>query len=172
MSRILKIILFIIFFAVFFEAGLISSYTIVTSQPPNVGKLISLQIDEITSLLSFGSGSNILNSQSTKKINNPDDVAATLKNQTGLDGINLQSLSAQISGTKNNVIPVNISVMGYKDVISGGNNSGGQIVITANETYSITANANGTLKNGGITIDVNTIQITSTRKLYGNTNGT
>ena len=35
----MKIILFIVFFAVFFEAGLISSYTIVTSQPPDVGKL-------------------------------------------------------------------------------------------------------------------------------------
>ena len=61
--------------------------------------------------------------------------------------------------------------MGYKDAISG-NNSGGQIVISANETYSLTASAMGTLKNGGITIDVTTIQITSSSKLYGNTNGT
>jgi hypothetical protein len=168
----MKIILFIIFFAVFFEAGLISSYTIVTSQPPDVGKLIGMQIDEITSLLSFGSGSNILSSQSNKKINNPDDVADALKTQAGLDGINLQTLSAQISGnSKETVIPVNITVMGYKDAISG-NNSGGQIVISANETYSLTASAMGTLKNGGITIDVTTIQITSSRKLYGNTNGT
>ena len=168
----MKIVLFIIFFAVFFEAGLISSYTIVTSQPPDVGKLIRMQIDEINSLLSFGSGSNILSSQSNKKINNPDDVAAALKTQAGLDGINLQTLSAQISGkSKETVIPVNITVMGFKDVISG-NNSGGQIVISANETYSLTASAMGTLKNGGITIDVTTIQITSSRKLYGNTNGT
>jgi hypothetical protein len=168
----MKIILFIIFFAVFFEAGLISSYTIVTSQPPDVGKLIGMQIDEITSLLSFGSGSNILSTQSNKKINNPDDVAAALKTQAGLDGINLQTLSAQITGnSKDTVIPVNITVMGYKDAISG-NNSGGQIVISANETYSLTASAMGTLKNGGITIDVTTIQITSSRKLYGNTNGT
>lgn len=168
----MKIILFIIFFAVFFEAGLISSYTIVTSQPPDVGKLIGMQIDEITSLLSFGSGSNILSSQSNKKINNPDDVAAALKTQASLDGINLQTLSAQITGnSKDTVIPVNITVMGYKDAVSG-NNSGGQIVISANETYSLTASAMGTLKNGGITIDVTTIQITSSRKLYGNTNGT
>jgi hypothetical protein len=172
LSRIMKIILFIVFFAVFFEAGLISSYTIVTSQPPDVGKLIGMQIDEITSLFSFGSGSNILSSQSNKKINNPDDVATALKTQAGLDGINLQTLSAQISGnSKETVIPVNITVMGYKDAISG-NNSGGQIVISANETYSLTASAMGTLKNGGITIDVTTIQITSSRKLYGNTNGT
>ena len=77
----MKIILIIIFLAVFFEAGLISSYTIVTSQPPDVGKLIGMQVDEITSLLSFGSGFNILNSQSNKKINNIDEVAEALKNQ-------------------------------------------------------------------------------------------
>ncbi|MCE7697331.1 MAG: hypothetical protein K8E24_000135 [Methanobacterium paludis] len=47
MSRILKIILFIIFFAIFFEAGLISAYTIVTSQPPDVNKLITMQVDEL-----------------------------------------------------------------------------------------------------------------------------
>jgi hypothetical protein len=169
----MKIILFIIFFAVFFEAGLISSYTIVTSQPPDVGKLIGMQVDEITSLLSFGSGSNILNSQSNKKINNVDEVAEALKAKAGLDGINLQTLSAQISGnSKEDIIPVNITLMGYKDTISGGNSSGGQIVISANETYSVTATAMGRLKSGGITIDVNTIQITSSRKLYGNTNGT
>jgi hypothetical protein len=169
----MKIILIIIFLAVFFEAGLISSYTIVTSQPPDVGKLIGMQIDEITSFLSFGSGSNILNSQSNKKINNIDEVAEALKTKAGLDGINLQTLSAQISSnSKEDIIPVNITLMGYKDTISGGNSSGGQIVISANETYSITATAMGALKSGGITIDVNTIQITSSRKLYGNTNGT
>ena len=169
----MKIILIIIFLAVFFEAGLISSYTIVTSQPPDVGKLIGMQVDEITSLLSFGSGFNILNSQSNKKINNIDEVAEALKTKGGLDGINLQTLSAQISSnSKEDIIPVNITLMGYKDTISGGNSSGGQIVISANETYSITATAMGALKSGGITIDVNTIQITSSRKLYGNTNGT
>ena len=47
----MKIILFMVFFAVFFEAGLISSYTIVTSQPPDVGKLIGMQVDEITSFI-------------------------------------------------------------------------------------------------------------------------
>lgn len=173
MSRIMKIVLFIVFFAVFFEAGLISSYTIVTSQPPDVGKLIGMQVDEITSFLSFGSGTNILNTQSNKKINNPDEVAEVLKTKGGLDGINLSTLSAQVSGTSDeDIIPVNITVMGYKDSVSGGNSSGGQIVITANETYSLTATAMATLKNSGIVIDVSTIQITSSRKLYGSTNGT
>lgn len=55
LSRILKVILFIIFFGIFFEAGLISAYTIVTSQPPDVNKLINMQVDEVSSLLNLGS---------------------------------------------------------------------------------------------------------------------
>jgi len=171
LSRIIKFVLFLIFFIVFFEAGLISSYTIVTSQAPDVGKLIGMQIEEITSLLSFGSGSNILNSQSNINISNPDEVASALQNKTGLSGMNIQSLTAQTSASKKlTLIPVNLTVMGYQDAISGGNTS--QIVISANQTYSITATATGTLTNGEIDIDVNSIQITSSRKLYGNTNGT
>ncbi len=167
----MKFILILVFLVVFFEAGLISSYTIVTSQAPDVGKLIGMQIEEITSLISFGSGSNILNTQQNKVISNPDDVAAALQNKTGLSGINVQSLTAQtIANSKQTIIPVNITVMGYQDSISGGNST--QIIISANQTYSITATANGTLSNGKIDIDVNTIQITSSRKLYGNTNGT
>jgi len=167
----MKFILILVFLVVFFEAGLISSYTIVTSQAPDVGKLIGMQIEEITSLISFGSGSNILNTQQTKVITNPDEVAAALQNKTGLSGINVPSLTAQtIASSKQKIIPVNITVMGYQDSISGGNST--QIIISANQTYSITATANGTLSNGKIDIDVNTIQITSSRKLYGNTNGT
>lgn len=166
----MKFILFIIFFAVFFEAGLISSYTIITAQPPDVGKLVGMQIDELTSL--FGSNSNFLKPPSTIKINNPDDVVDALKTQAALDGINLDTLLASMTGnSKDKEISVNITVMGYKDAISG-NRSGGQIVITPNETYSLTASASGTLKNGGITIDVTTIKIISTRKLYGNINVT
>lgn len=168
----MKFILIIIFFTVFFEAGLISSYTIITAQPPDVGKLVGMQVDELISLLNFGSNSNFLTPPSTIKVNNPDDVVAALKSQGGLDGINLNSLLASIIGnSKDKEVPVNITLMGYKDAISG-NSSGGQIVISPNESYSLTASAKGTVKNGGVTIDVTTIQITSTRKLYGNVNGT
>lgn len=165
----MKIILFIAFFAVFFEAGLISSYTIVTSQPPDVGKLIGMQIDEVTSLFNFGSSSSIIITPTTKPVSNLDDVATALQASAGLDGINLKSISAQVSSsTKATTFPVNITAIGYKDSISGTNSS--QIVITANETFSLTATANAKLSNGELVIDVNSIQITSSRKLYGNTN--
>ncbi|MFY9639058.1 MAG: hypothetical protein WAK14_09695 [Methanobacterium sp.] len=167
MSRLMKFILFLIFFAVFFEAGLISSYTIVTSQSPDVGKLIGMQIEEITSFLSFGSGSKILNPQTNLNITNYQDVASKLNNKTGLD-INVQTLAAQTTAsTKQTVFPVNITAMGYQNLISGGNSS--VIVITANQTYSITASANASLSNGEVIIDVDSIKITSSSILYGNT---
>ncbi len=162
----MKIILFIIFFAVFFEAGLISSYTIVTSQAPDVGKLIGLQIEEVTSFLSFGSGSKIINTQANMNITNYGEVASELTNKTGYD-INIQSLAAQTTGTtKNDIFPVNITAMGYQNLISGGNTTA--IVISANQTYSITASANATLTDGNLIVDVSTIHITSTSVLYGN----
>jgi hypothetical protein len=165
----MKFILFLIFFAVFFEAGLISSYTIVTSQSPDVGKLIGMQIEEITSFLSFGSGSKILNPQTNLNITNYQDVASKLNNKTGLD-INVQTLAAQTTAsTKQTVFPVNITAMGYQNLISGGNSS--VIVITANQTYSITALANASLSNGEVIVDVDSIKITSSSILYGNTTG-
>jgi len=171
LSRLMKIILFIAFFAVFFEAGLISSYTIVTSQPPDVGKLIGMQIDEVTSLFNFGSSSSIITNPTTKTVSNLDDLATALQASSGLDGINLQSISAQVSSnTKASTFPVNITAIGYKDTISGTNSS--VITITASETYSLTATANAKLSDGELVVDVNTIQITSSRKLYGNVNTT
>ena len=167
----MKIILFIIFFAVFFEAGLISSYTIVTSQAPDVGKLIGLQIEEVTSFLSFGSGSKIINTQGNMNISNYQNVASELTNKTSYD-INVQSLTAQTSGsTKSTVFPINITAIGYQNQVSGSNTTA--VVITANQTYSITASANASYDiNGNLIVDVGTIQITSTSVLYGNDSST
>jgi len=167
----MKIILFIIFFAVFFEAGLISSYTIVTSQAPDVGKLIGLQIEEVTSFLSFGSSSKIINTQGNMNITNYEGVASELTNKTSYD-INVQSLTAQTTGTtKNTIFPVNITATGYQNLVSGSNTTA--IVITANQTYSITASANASYDvNENLIVDVNTIRITSTSVLYGNSSST
>ena len=167
----MKIILFIIFFAVFFEAGLISSYTIVTSQAPDVGKLIGLQIEEVTSFLSFGSGSKIINTQGNMNISNYQNVASELTNKTSYD-INIQSLTAQTTGTtKNAIFPVNITAIGYQNAISGSNTTA--VVITANQTYSITASANASYDiNDNLIVDVSTIQITSTSVLYVNSSST
>ncbi len=167
MSRAVKIILFLIFFAVFFEAGLFASYTIVTQQPPNPADLIEMQINGVSSLLNLGPK---IATQKNLNILNENEVVDAMKAKTGIDGINLNSLSAQTyQNTDEKTINVNITAMGYKDSQTGGttgNASSGPIVIKSNETYSITATAVATPKTGGVQIDVNSIVITSTRVLY------
>ena len=158
--------LFLLFFGIFFEAGLFASYTIVTQQPPDAAKLIGMQIDAVASLFNFGGP--IIPIQQNLKVLNPEEVADTLKTKTNLDGVNVQSIAAQkVQNTKGGE-NVNITATGYKDVQTGGNQTGGTIVIKPNETYSITAIAIAETQTGGVMIDVSSIQITSTRKLYNN----
>lgn len=167
MSKAVKIILFLIFFAIFFEAGLFASYTIVTQQPPNPVDLIEMQINGVASLFNMGPK---IATQKNLNIINENEVVEALKIKTGIDGINLQSLSAQTyQDTDEGTINVNITAMGYKDSQTGGktgNASSGPIVIKSNETYSITATAVATPKNKGVQIDVGSLVITSTRVLY------
>ncbi len=173
MSRIVKFILLLVLFGVFFEAGLISSYTIVTGQPPDVNKLINSQLDEISSFLQMLQGSG-KNTQETIKINNPDSVATAIQNKSNMDGVNLQTLSAHTNeSTDKDVINITITVMAYKTTTTASNVTNGSIVIKPNETYSITATAIGKTENGGITVDINSIIITTIRKLYTSSgNGT
>lgn len=167
LSRILKIILFIVGFALFFEAGLICSYTIVTSQPPDVGKLVNMQLEEISSFFNFGSN-NVLSNQETITILNPYDVANALNSSGNVNSIDVQSLAAITSQdtSSGNNITVNITATGYNDVTSGSNTS--SIVISPNSTYSIVATATGKTTSKGIMIDLSTIKITSVKKLYTN----
>jgi hypothetical protein len=167
-SRIIKVILFLLFFGIFFEAGLFASYTIVTQQPPDAAKLIGMQIDAVASIFNFGEP--IISTQQNLKVLNPEEVANSLQTKTNLDGVNVQSIAAQKTNT-NGEENVNITATGYKDLQTGGgvgNQSGGTIVIKPNETYSITAIATGEIQKSGVLVDVDTIQITSTRKLYNN----
>jgi hypothetical protein len=169
LSRILKVILIIILFGLFFEGGLISSYTIVTSQPPDVAGLIDMQINKISAIwgsITRGSG-NLLNPQETLKILNPDDVANALKSKANIAGVNLQSLSATThDNTDNDMIAVNITAMGYRESVLGGNRTGGQIVITPNATYTINARAMAKTHSNGVEVDVNTIEIISVKQMY------
>ncbi|MGC9517703.1 MAG: hypothetical protein ACP5C3_08410 [Methanomicrobiales archaeon] len=175
MSRILKFILFLVFFLVFFEAGLVSSYTIVTSEPPDIEKLIDFQFNAISSLLNFeGLNSTFAPTPESFNITNPTEVAEALKSRGKLDGINLESMSATtFADTNSDNFQINITATGYKESVTGGNKTGGAIVIAPNETYSIKATAVASMKEKGIEININTIQIVSIGRLYTNnvTNG-
>ena len=169
MSRVLKFILFLAFFIFFFEAGLISSYTIVTSQPPDVGKLIGMQIDRLAAIFDIRDDLSSVLTKPPEALNitNSNEVAQSLQSQSNLGGIDISSINATTYADKNkDLIPVNITAMGFKEDISGGNASGGQIVITPSVDYMIKATAMGKSSRRGIEIDLTTIKIVSLGRLY------
>lgn len=173
LNSVVKYFLLFILCVVFFEAGLISANTIVSGEPPDIGKLIDMQLDGINSLIHLLQGSQ----NSTQKaidINNENDVAQAIQNKSEMNGVNLQSLSAHTNeSTRNENITVTITLMAYKTTTTSGNSTNGSIIIKPDETYSITATAIGKVESGGITVDLNSIVITTVRKLYSNSpNGT
>lgn len=173
LPRIIKFILFLILFGIVFELGLLSSYTIVTSQPPDIGKLVDMQITKVTALWNSITGSDKVPTVKTVNITNVDAVANDLKGKTGLDGINVDTLGAVLpSGSTSDTVTVTITGTGYKENQTGAvkNNasgsSSGQIVIKQSEVYSITATATAKRKSGKVEVDVNTIQVTALKKVY------
>lgn len=168
MPRVIKFILFLVLFGIFFEAGLISSYTIVTQQPPDVGGLIDIQLEKISAIFeSLNLNSNILGSPNNLKILNEDQVAEALKAKVKLDGIDMATLQAfTYEDTSNDVITVNIAANGYREVTA---QSGGQIVISPSENYNVAATAKAETMEKGIEVDITTIKITSVKRLYNTT---
>jgi hypothetical protein len=127
-----------------------------------------MQLDGINSFIKLLQGSRN-STQESIEINNPNEVAQAIQSKSSMDGINLQTLSAHTNeSTSKDQINITITVMAYKTTTIGGNTTNGSIVIRPNETYSITASAIGKTENGGITVDVNSIIVTTVRKLYSN----
>jgi hypothetical protein len=172
LPRIIKFIIFLVLFGIIFEAGLLSSYTIVTSQPPDVGKLVDMQVSKLTDIWnSIGIG---IHKSTTKTYNvtNPNPVAQALQSKTGLDGIDISTLSATIVNTNGGNMNVTLTATGYKDNQSASNNTinknftSGQVVITPTGTFTVTATATATTDSKGVKVDPNTIQITALKQVY------
>ncbi|HML05170.1 MAG TPA: hypothetical protein VK426_05310 [Methanobacterium sp.] len=174
MPRIIKFILFLILFGIVFELGLLSSYTIVTSQPPDVGKLVDMQVSKLTAIWDSVTTGSDKNTTKGYNVTNQNDVANALIQRTGLNGINVDTLSATTGDSGTNNLNVTLSATGYKENQTGtvtsttksSNFTSGQIVIKQSEIYSITATALGTKKSKGIEINPGTIQVTALKKLY------
>ncbi|MGZ7116092.1 MAG: hypothetical protein ACXVHS_01420 [Methanobacterium sp.] len=172
MPRIIKFILFIIIFGIVFELGLLSSYTIVTAQPPDVGKLIDMQVSKLTALWDSITGSGKSPVVKTVNVTNVDAVSDALKSRTGLSGINVDTLGAILpSGSTSDTITVTLVAQGYKEnqtgsISSKNQSSSGQIVIRNTEIYSITATATAKKRSKGVEVDPNSIVITSQKRLY------
>ncbi len=151
MSRILKILLFIIGIILFFEIGLFASYTLISSEPVNPLEILSVQLDEGSDLVSSVTGEKKLNDQDTLNITNDESVALVLNNLTNLS-VNLNSVSAKISSDDTGNQTITITALATKDTQI---TSGGYIQILPEQTYSITATAVG--------------EVYSTRKVKVNT---
>jgi len=154
MSRILKILLFIIFIVLFFEIGLFASYTLISSEPINPLDLLSIQLDEGSDLVSSVTGEKKLNDQDTLNITNDESVALVLNNLTNLS-VNLNSVSAKISNDDTGNQTITITALATKDTQI---TSGGYIQILPEQTYSVTATAVGEVYSSG-KVKVNTTSI-------------
>lgn len=168
MPRALKIILIMLLFIGFFEAGLLSSYTIITSEPPDVKGLIDLQISTIADFFSSENINNVLIKDPEKiNITNKDDVATNLSTLAKVDGIDINSLNVSTySDTENGQIDVNITALGF----SSPNTTSGQIILSGTPDYLITATAKANLSSSKVIVDLNTIKILSILKLFGGGN--
>lgn len=155
MSRILKILLFILGIILFFEIGLFASYTLISSEPINPLDLLSVQLDEGSDLVSSVTGEKKLNDQDTLNITNSESVALVLNNLTNLS-VNLNSVSAKISNDETGNQTITITALATKDTQI---TSGGYIQILPEQTYSITATAIGEVYSSG-KVRVNTTSIT------------
>ncbi|MDR2967456.1 MAG: hypothetical protein LBU74_05870 [Methanobacteriaceae archaeon] len=164
MPKIIKFLLVILLFIGFFEAGLISSYTIVTSNVPDVKGLIDIQIETITNLFNPDNINDIIvKDPDVVNVANKMEVAEKLKILAKIDGVSIKSINATTYGnSKSDSFELTINALGY----SGPNGTTGQIILKQDPQYRITATANGKYTSSGAEIDINSIKVTSVLNIY------
>ena len=164
MSKIIKFLFIILLFVGFFEAGLISSYTIVTSKVPDVKGLIDLQIETISGFISPDNINElIVRDPDQVQITNKVAVAEKLKNLAKIDGINVKSINATTyQNYKSESFQLTITALGY----SGPDGTAGQIILTQDPQFKVTATATARSTSNGAEIDINSIKITSVLNIY------
>lgn len=163
-NKIIRIILIVVLFLVFFEVGLVSSYTIVTSEAPNVQALLDMQISKITGMLNPQKVNDALIKDPTRiNISNKKDVALKMEELSNVDGVNVDSMNfTTFEDTDNSNFTVTIQALGYESP----NSTSGQIIISQTPSYKVIANGNASYKSNGLVVDVNSVNINSVLKLY------
>ena len=163
-NKIVRIILIIVVFLIFFEVGLFSSYTIVTAEAPNIQGLIEMQIDKITSIFNPEKVNEVLVKDPTPlTISNKKDVALKLEDLSKVDGVNVDSLNVTTyDDTDNDNLTVTIEALGYESP----NSTSGQIIISQDPSYKLIASATASYKGSGLRVDTDTMVISSVLKLY------
>ncbi|MBE6498480.1 MAG: hypothetical protein E7Z81_09480 [Methanobrevibacter sp.] len=163
-NKIVRIILIVVLFLVFFELGLFGSYTIVTSEAPNIQGLIDMQISKITGFFSPETVNQVLVKDPTPvSIANKKDVALQLEEMSKVDGVNYESINVTTyEDPDNSEFNVTIEALGY----ASPNSTSGQIVISQDPSYKIIANGVASYKGTGLLVDKNSVTINSVLKLY------
>lgn len=163
-SKILKIVLIVVLFIVFFELGLFSSYTIVTAEAPNIQGLIDMQISKVQEMISPEKVNEVLIKDPTPvNITNKKDVALKIESLSKVDGVNYDSMNiTTYEDIDNKNFTVNIEALGY----ASPNSTSGQIVISQDPSYKVIATGQASYKENGLRVDENSVTITSILKLY------
>ena len=129
MGKILRILLVIVLFIIFFEIGLFSSYTIVTAEVPDVKGLIDMQVSQIAGFFSPQTVNEVLVKDPTSvNFTNHKDVALKMEELSNVDGVNIDSMNASTydNPKDDDKLNVTIEALGY----AAPNSTSGQIVIS------------------------------------------
>lgn len=163
-NKVLRIILIVVLFVVFFEVGLFSSYTIVTSEAPNIQGLINMQVDKVTSFFSPEKVNEALIKDPTPvNITNKKDVGLKMEELSKVDGVNVDSMNVTTIDDKDNKnMTVSIEALGY----ASPNSTSGQIVISQDPSYKVIASADASYKESGLMVNTDKMVITSVLQLY------
>ena len=163
-NKVVRIILIIILFVVFFELGLFGSYTIVTAEAPNVQGLIDMQISKVSSFFSPEKVNEVLIKDPTPvSISNKKDIALQMEEMSKVDGVNYDSINVTTQEDPDDKeFNVTIEALGY----ASPNSTSGQIVITQTPSYKIIAKGIASNKGTGLIVDRNSVKISSVLKLY------
>ncbi|MBE6499310.1 MAG: hypothetical protein E7Z80_02005 [Methanobrevibacter thaueri] len=163
-NKILRILLVIVLFVIFFEVGLFSSYTIITAEAPNIQGLIDMQISKITGIFIPEEVDDALVKDPTLvNITNKKDVGLRMEELSKVDGVNVDSMNiTTYDDTDNKNLTVNIEALGY----ASPNSTSGQIVISQDPSYKVIATGQASFKENGLRVDEKSININSILKLY------
>jgi len=165
MGKILKILLLIVLFIIFFEVGLFSSYTIVTAEAPDVRGLIDMQVSKISSVFSPQAVNEVLIKDPTPvNFTNHKDVALKMEQLSNVDGVNVDSMNASTydDAKKSDSINITIEALGY----AAPNSTSGQIVISQNPSYKVIVSSVASYKNGELVVDTDKMKVDSVLKLF------
>ena len=163
-NKIVRVILIILLFVIFFEVGLFSSYTLVTSEAPNIQGLIEMQVDKISGIFNPEKVNEALIKDPTPvNITNKKDVALKMEEMSKVDGVNVDSMNVTTrDDIKNKNLTVSIEALGY----ASPNSTSGQIIISQDPSYKIIASADATYRGNGLMVNPDSLTITSVLKLY------